>query len=116
MHPGAHLGTGDDAAVKQIVAGLNEAFRATRSLPVRIALENTAGQGTCLGHQIKHLAAIYERVKQPKRLGLCLDTAHFFEAGYDLRTPAGSDQAINEVDSMIGIREILAFHLNDSKT
>src|SRR5258707_15559595 len=116
MHPGAHLGTGDDAAVKQIVAGLNEAFRATRSLPVRIALENTAGQGTCLGHQIKHLAAIFEGVSNPERLGVCLDTAHFFEAGYDLRTPAGWNAAIAEVDSLIGLKQVLAFHLNDSKT
>ncbi len=116
MHPGAHLGHGDEAGLRQIVSGLDQVFAATKLLPVRIALENTAGQGTCLGHQIRHLAAIYNRVKQPERLGLCLDTAHFFEAGYDLRTPSGWEAALAEVDSLIGIREILAFHLNDSKT
>ena len=52
--------------------------------PVRIALENTAGQGTCLGAKIAHIAAIYDRVKKPERLGICLDTAHFFAAGYDI--------------------------------
>ncbi len=83
---------------------------------MRIALENTAGQGTCLGHQIAHLAVNCERVNQPERLGACLDTAHFFAAGYDLRTPKGWDAAIREVDTMIGLRQILAFHLNDSKT
>ncbi len=116
LHPGAHLGTGDAAGLKQIVAGLNEVFRATPSSPIRIALENTAGQGSCLGHQISHLAAIYDQVHAPKRLAVCLDTAHFFEAGYDLRTPRGWNAAIGEVASLIGLDQVVAFHLNDSKT
>lgn len=116
MHPGAHLGAGDQAGIAQIVAGLNEVFRATKQAPVRIALENTAGQGTCLGHQIAHLAAIFDAVDDPKRLGVCLDTAHFFAAGYDIRTPKGWDAAMAEVDKLIGLKQVLAFHLNDSKT
>lgn len=116
MHPGAHLGKGEAEGIRQIVAGLNEVFRTTKELPVRIALENTAGQGSCLGHQIKHLAEIFDQVDKPERLGVCLDTAHFFEAGYDLRTPKGWNAAIAEVDSFIGIAQVLAFHLNDSKT
>jgi deoxyribonuclease-4 len=116
LHPGAHLGTGEDAALKQIVAGLDEVFAATRTSPVRIALENTAGQGSCLGYKVAHLAAIFDRVKKPERLGVCLDTAHFFAAGYDLRTPKGWDNAIREVTSLIGLKNLLAFHLNDSKT
>jgi len=116
LHPGAHLGVGEDKCVEQIVAGLNEAFRATKHSPVRIALENTAGQGTCLGHRIAHLAAVFDKVDQPKRLGVCLDTAHFFAAGYDIRTRKGWDAAIKEVDDLIGLKRVLAFHLNDSKT
>jgi deoxyribonuclease IV len=116
MHPGAHLGTGEEAALSQMVAGLNEVFQATKNSSVRIALENTAGQGTCLGHELKHLAAIYERIQDRQRLGLCLDTAHFFAAGYDIRTPKGWNVAIEQVDSLIGLDQVLAFHLNDSKT
>ena len=116
LHPGAHLGTGEAAGIKQIVSGLDQVFAATRKSPVRIALENTAGQGRCPGHKTEHLAAIFEGVKQPARLGLCLDTAHFFAAGYDIRTAKGWKTAIREVDSLIGLKEILAFHLNDSKT
>jgi deoxyribonuclease-4 len=116
MHPGAHLEKGEKEGIKQIVAGLNEVFAATKTSPVRIALENTAGQGSCLGHQIRELAEIYEGVDAPERLGLCLDTAHFFEAGYDIRTPAGWDAALKEVDDVIGFDQVLAFHLNDSKT
>jgi deoxyribonuclease-4 len=116
LHPGAHLGAGEDAGIKQVGAGLDEVICATKSLPVRIALENTAGQGTNLGYRVAHLAAIYDRVSQPRRLGLCLDTAHFFAAGYDIRTPKGWNAALAEVDSLIGLAQVLAFHLNDSKT
>jgi deoxyribonuclease-4 len=116
LHPGAHLGAGEAAGIKQIVSGLDHVFAATKKSPVRIALENTAGQGTYLGNKIEHLAAVFERVKKPERLGVCLDTAHLFAAGYDIRTPKGWDAAIREVVSLIGLKQILAFHLNDSKT
>ena len=116
LHPGAHLGAGEEAGIKNIVAGLNEVFRATKSSPVRIALENTAGQGTCLGHALAHLAAIYEQVDNPARLGVCLDTAHLFAAGYDLRTRRGWHAPLDELEASIGLEQVLAFHLNDSKT
>jgi len=116
MHPGAHLEKGEEKGLKQMVSGLNEVFRAANNSPVRIALENTAGQGSCLGHQINHLASIFERVDRPERLGVCLDTAHFFEAGYDIRTQKGWDDALREVDELVGIEQVLAYHLNDSKT
>ena len=115
MHPGAHLGQGESVGLKQIVTGLNEAFRATKDSPVRVALENTAGQGSCLGCELKHLAVIYDKVERPERLAVCLDTCHLFAAGYDVRTPKGWDAAINEVDSLLGLDEVVAFHLNDSK-
>jgi len=116
LHPGAHLGVGEVAGIKWAVAGLDEVFAATRHSPVRIALENTAGQGSCLGHQLAHHAALYDGVKQKERLGVCLDTAHYFAAGYDIRSPKGWDKAIAEVESLVGLDQILAFHLNDSKT
>jgi len=116
MHPGAHLGAGEAAGLKQVIAGLDEAFRATKNSPVRIALENTAGQGTCLGANLRDLAAIYDGVADPKRLAACIDTAHLFEAGHDIRTPQGWDDVIQQLDQLIGLTQIAAFHLNDSKT
>jgi deoxyribonuclease-4 len=116
LHPGAHLGAGEAAGLKQIAAGLDEVCALTKESPVRLALENTAGQGTCLGNQIAHLASVFERVRKPERLGVCLDTAHFFAAGYDIRNPKVWNAAIREVASLIGLKQILAFHLNDSKT
>src|SRR5687768_6914295 len=114
MHPGAHLESGEAAGFKQIVSGLNEVFRATRNSPVRIALENTAGQGSCLGHRMSHLAEIYAGVDRPERLGICLDTAHFFAAGYDIRSEKGWNAAVEELDKLVGLAQVLAFHLNDS--
>src|SRR4029079_12976856 len=111
LHPGAHLGVGEDEGLKRIAAGLDEVFRITKASTVRIALENTAGQGSCLGCSLEHLATLYELVSEPKRLGICLDTAHFFAAGYDIRTPKGWDRAIRQLDTWVGIQQILAFHL-----
>jgi deoxyribonuclease-4 len=116
LHPGAHLGAGEEAGLKQIVAGLDEVVRATKGAKVRIALENTAGQGSCLGDRLEHLAAIYDAVATPKRLGLCIDTAHLFAAGYDIRTGKGWNKTIQQIDKLVGQKEVLAFHLNDSKT
>ncbi len=116
LHPGAHLGAGEAEGLRRIIAGLDEVFRATKGLAVRIALENTAGQGSCLGNQFEHLAAIYEGVKKPERLAVCLDTAHLFAAGYDIRQAKGWDKTIRRFHSLIGREQIAAFHLNDSKT
>ena len=115
LHPGAHLGAGEAAGLDRIVEGLDEVINATKEIPVRIALENTAGQGTCLGYAVEQLAAIFERVRSPERLGLCLDTAHLFASGHDIRSQSGWDALIGQVDTMIGLERVLAFHLNDSK-
>jgi deoxyribonuclease-4 len=116
LHPGAHLGAGEETGFEQIVAGLDEVIRASKKSPVRIALENTAGQGSCLGAKMSDLARIYNRVERPERLAICLDTAHFFEAGYDIRTEKGWNSALQELDDLVGLKQVVAFHLNDSKT
>jgi len=116
MHPGAHLGVGEAHGFKQVIKGLNEVFATTRDANVRIALENTAGQGSCFGNRIEHLAEIFHGVDKPERLGLCIDTCHLFASGYDVRTPKGWNGAMGEIDTLIGRKQILAFHLNDSKT
>ncbi|MEI6566611.1 MAG: deoxyribonuclease IV [Verrucomicrobiota bacterium] len=116
LHPGAHLGSGESAGIEQAVRGLDEVFTSTTGCKVRIALENTAGQGSCLGHKLEHLGEIFSRSKHQDRLGVCLDTAHFFAAGYDIRTRAGWDDAIGAISDLVGPGNLLAFHINDSKT
>src|SRR6185503_6121959 len=116
MHPGAHVGQGEPEGLKKVAEALDVVFRATKKSKVRIALENTAGQGSCLGYRIEHLAAIYDAVERPDRLAVCLDTCHLFAAGFDIRHAKGWNAAMSQVDSLIGLKQVVAFHLNDSKT
>ncbi len=114
MHPGAHMGAGIKAGVTRVAKALRRALD-TIEPPVKILLENTAGQGSCLGYRFEHLAGILEQIQNPDRLGVCLDTCHLFAAGYDIRTPEGYAETIREFDRRIGIGRIGAFHVNDSR-
>ena len=116
LHPGAHLGAGEKIGLERIIAGLDEVIAATKRSRVRIALENTAGQGSCLGNRFEHLGTIFEGVRKPERLAICLDTAHLFAAGYDIREPKGWNKTMKELDSLVGLDQVVAFHLNDSRT
>lgn len=115
FHPGAHIGSGEEAAIKRIAQAINETHKQTKGFKVLTILENSAGQGTTIGHRFEHLAAIMKLVKDKKRLGVCFDTQHAFAAGYDLRTKESYDKVWKEFDRIIGIKWIRAFHLNDSK-
>jgi deoxyribonuclease-4 len=116
LHPGAHLGAGEEAGLKQIVASLDRVFRTIPRIKTRVALETTAGQGSCLGHTFEQLAYIIEHVRQPERLCVCLDTAHVFAAGYDMTTAADLKKMFRQFDRTIGQNQLVALHLNDSKT
>lgn len=116
MHPGAHLKQGESKGLQQIINGLKTVLEATKPLPVKIALENTAGQGTCLGYQLEHLDTIIQAVNFPDRLGICIDTAHLFAAGYDIVQSKGWNQVMDRIDQLFGFSQLLALHLNDSKS
>lgn len=114
MHPGAHVGTGEEAGLERVARGLDEAFRKTAGSGVLVDLETTAGQGSCLGHRLEHLAAIISMAADPERLGVCCDTCHLFAAGYPLGSPAEYDSLIEEMDRTVGLDRIRVWHLNDS--
>src|SRR6476469_1162726 len=116
MHPGAHLGAGEEAGIEKIVASLDAIWAVIPKVKTKIALETTAGQGSCLDDKFEHLAAIIENVREPERLCVCLDTAHVFEAGYDIGTEAATKKTFREFDRVIGLDRLAALHLNDSKT
>ena len=80
LHPGAHLGAGEEAGVGCVAASLDAVLAAVPDETTRVLLENTAGQGSCLGHRLEHLARIRERVSRPDRVGVCIDTCHSFAA------------------------------------
>jgi deoxyribonuclease IV len=113
-HPGAHLGEGEAKGLKLVAKALDEVHQRVRADGVLTCLEITAGQGTSLGYKLEHLAEIIALVKSPERLGVCLDTAHLFAAGYDFR---GRRYAAfrRAVESTIGLERVKVLHLNDSK-
>jgi deoxyribonuclease-4 len=114
-HPGSFTSSSEEAGLKRIIEALDETHRQTRGLKVRTLLENTAGQGTNLGWRFEHLAEIIGGVKDPDRLGVCIDTCHVFAAGYPLAMPKQYKATFRELDKTIGLKRIKAFHLNDSK-
>ena len=115
MHPGAHLGAGEQAGLDKIVGSIDAVFTTIPEVKTKIALETTAGQGSCLGHRFEHLAYIMQNVREPERLCVCLDTAHVFAAGYNLSTTAGAKKTFREFDRIVGLKHLAAIHVNDSK-
>lgn len=116
IHPGSHMGAGAAAGIAAVVAALDEVTRRTAGFGVRVALENTAGAGHAIGRTFGELAAVLDRAAWPERLGVCVDTCHLFAAGYDIRTPAGWRAALAECEATVGLRRLLAFHLNDARS
>lgn len=102
LHPGAHLGAGEEAGLRKIIDSIDAVFRAIPKVRTKIALETTAGQGSCLGDRFEQLAFIISEARQPERLWVCLDTAHVFAAGYDISTEAGAQKTFREFDRVIG--------------
>ena len=113
-HPGAHTGSGVDAGIAKVVAALDEVHARTAGFKLKVLLELTAGQGSCLGAKFEEIAAILDRVKDAKRLGVCLDTCHVFAAGYEIHTEAGYAAMFEQFDDLIGIAKLKLFHVNDS--
>jgi deoxyribonuclease-4 len=116
LHPGAHLGAGEEAGLEKIVGSINQVFRKIPKVKTRIALETTAGQGSSLGHRFEQIAYIVENVREPERLCVCLDTAHIFAAGYDIGSEPAIKKTFREFDRVIGFDRLAAVHMNDSKT
>lgn len=114
LHPGSHMGSGVEKGILRVARALERAMD-TVGPTVTILIENTSGQGNCLGHRFEHLAAILEQIRDRERVGVCLDTCHLFAAGYDIRTVKEYETTLREFDRLLGIKTIKAIHVNDSK-
>jgi deoxyribonuclease-4 len=116
MHPGAHVGGGEEKGLRRFAGALNRVLERTTDYRVKILLETTAGQGTTLGFRLEHLAEILEMTEFQERLGVCMDTCHAFVAGYDFRTAKAYRQFVKEFDKILGLERLKLFHINDSKS
>lgn len=111
LHPGAHVGAGEEAGIAQIIKGLNEVL--DKDTPVYIALETMAGKGSEIGRSFEELAAIYDGVIYNSKLKVCFDTCHTHDSGYDIVNDF--DGVMTAFDKLLGTDKICVFHINDSK-
>lgn len=114
FHPGSHLNQIPlDACLDRIAESINMALDRTNG--VTAVLENTAGQGSNLGHTFEQLAYIINKVEDKSRVGVCLDTAHTLAAGYEIRTRDAYDDTFQRFEEIVGFGYLRGMHINDSK-
>ncbi len=115
FHPGAHGGAGEEEGIKLIAESLNTVHDKTKNFKVSSMLEVTAGQGSAVGYKFEHIRKIIDLIEQKERMSVCIDTAHIFAAGYDIRTPETYNKTMEEFDNIVGLDRLKCFHMNDSK-
>lgn len=114
FHPGSHLNKMPiDACLNRIAESINLALEKTEG--VTAVIENTAGQGSNLGHTFEQIAHIIDKVEDKSRVGVCLDTAHTLASGYEIRTREGYDSTFAKFEEVVGFKYLKGLHLNDSK-
>ncbi len=115
MHPGSFVTSTEEEGQQRIIEGLNEAHRRTAGVRCQYWLETTAGQGSNLGYRFEQIGFLLKNVRNPDRLGVCVDSCHIFAAGYPLQTKDEYAETMDEFERQIGLHMIRAWHLNDSK-
>ena len=115
MHIGKRLESSEEQALTKVSEGINASFRKNEN-SVKLLLENTAGMGSEIGYNFAQIKAIFDRVEDKDRLGVVIDTAHIFEAGYPIHTKQGLNKTLKEFDELVGFKRLHLLHLNDSKT
>lgn len=113
FHPGSHVGQGEEVGIQLIIDALNEILEEYKDCSTTILLETMAGKGSEIGRRFEQIKTIIDGVKYNNKLGVCLDTCHVYDAGYDIVNDL--DGVINEFDKVIGLDRLKAIHLNDSK-
>src|SRR6185369_8714225 len=114
VHPGSARGCPEQDALEICALSLQLACKGLRLGKLRILLENTAGQGECIGHRFEHLRSIMDRSAKLS-LGVCVDTAHSFTAGYDIREEDGLTALLQKIQKTVGLKNVRAIHFNDSR-
>ncbi|MGZ3570051.1 MAG: deoxyribonuclease IV [Thermodesulfobacteriota bacterium] len=115
IHIGHGMESSEEEAIEAVSQGINRAFEKVKN-SVALLMENTAGQGTEIGYKFDQIKKIIEGVEEDGRLGVCLDTAHTIEAGYDISKKEGLEKTLEQFDKTVGLKRLHLLHLNDSKT
>ncbi len=114
MHPGSHVGTGEEEGIKRISANLNKLFDELDNNNVVLLLETTAGQGSHLGYTFEQIAAMIDGVDDKAHIGVCIDTCHIFSAGYPISDPKDYKATMKKFDDVVGLDKLKIIHMNDS--
>jgi deoxyribonuclease-4 len=115
MHPGSHVGSGEETGMRAIAKNLNKLFGALKDNNVTLLLECTAGQGSNLGYSFEQIAFMIDLVEDKQHIGVCMDICHIFAAGYPLSDPADYKKTMKRFDDIIGLEQLRIIHMNDSK-
>lgn len=115
LHPGSHVGEGEQEGLKRIRDGLNHVHDRVGDTEARILIENMAGQGSVLPYRFEQMRTIRESIEDPDRVGYCLDTCHLHAAGYDLGIADGYESVMEEAESVLELEHVEVLHLNDSR-
>lgn len=115
IHIGHRMQSSQEESIEAVIHGIRQAFQRIKN-SVILLLENTAGQGTEIGYDFEQIKKIIDGIEEKERIGVCLDIAHAFEAGYDLSNPKGIDRTLESFEELIGLKQLHLLHLNDSKT
>jgi len=115
MHPGSHVGSGEEAGLKKIAQSFNRLFDELPDNKTIVCQETTAGQGTNLGYRFEQLALVMDMVEDKKRMAVCLDTCHIFAAGYPIKDEKDYKKTMKEFNQILGLKKLKVIHINDSK-
>lgn len=114
FHPGSHLKTiSEEECLGRIAESINIVLDKTKG--VTAVIENTAGQGTNMGHRFEHIRFMIDKVEDKSRVGVCIDTCHAFTSGYDIKSPEGFSETFAQFDKIVGFKYLKGMHINDSK-
>ncbi|MCQ9206132.1 MAG: deoxyribonuclease IV [Omnitrophica bacterium] len=114
-HMGSYKGSTEQGGLLRVVNALNKIIKATKGVNTQILLENTSGSGHWLGANFSHQKFVFQRLNHPNRIGICLDTAHAWAAGYKINDSKGLGGLLDEIENEVGLERIKAIHLNDTQ-
>jgi len=114
-HMGSRGEAREDESIERLVKTINYALQKVRNRVI-VVIENTAGQGRQIGYKFSQIKTVIDGIENGERIGVCLDTAHAFESGYDLSKREGLEETLEEFERLIGLDKLKLLHLNDSKT
>ena len=114
-HMGSYKGGTEEGGLSRIIQALNKILKETKKVKTKVLIENTSGSGHWLGYKFSHQKIVLDGLNRPESVGICLDTAHAWAAGYKINEPRGLKSLLDEIDQAVGLERLKVIHLNDTQ-